>query len=251
MEEILASIRRIISDEDEQAKADADTAAPEAAAEPEPQPTETAADEAFAEAEADVFDAVPAATDFDAISVSDDTDEPAPEEDLAPAPDSTAEEAALMADIVEPQEAGNDVDFAESQIEPVPDIEPKLPETDATEDVLELSEAEVVEADVGFSDGGMDVEPPQIVEPAADVQPASFGDGYGDGALLSQDANAAVSAAFGSLANTILSRDARTLEDLVKEMLQPMLKAWLDENLPPLVERLVREEIERVSRGPR
>ena len=38
-------------------------------------------------------------------------------------------------------------------------------------------------------------------------------------------------------------------EDLVKEMLRPMLKAWLDDNLPTLVERLVRAEIERVSRG--
>ena len=44
-------------------------------------------------------------------------------------------------------------------------------------------------------------------------------------------------------------QNARTLEDLVKEMLQPLLKTWLDDNLPGLVERLVRAEIERVSRG--
>ena len=55
--------------------------------------------------------------------------------------------------------------------------------------------------------------------------------------------------AFNNLAGTILSNNARTLEDLVKEMLRPMLKSWLDENLPPMVERLVRQEIERVSRG--
>ena len=36
---------------------------------------------------------------------------------------------------------------------------------------------------------------------------------------------------------------------LVREMLRPMLKVWLDDNLPSLVERLVRAEIERVSRG--
>ena len=48
---------------------------------------------------------------------------------------------------------------------------------------------------------------------------------------------------------TVLSNNARTLEDLVKEMLRPMLKAWLDDNLPGLVERIVRAEIERVSRG--
>jgi len=67
--------------------------------------------------------------------------------------------------------------------------------------------------------------------------------------LLSPMADAAVSASFGDLANTLLSGQARTLEDLVKDMLRPMLKAWLDTNLPPLVEKLVRDEIERVSRG--
>jgi cell pole-organizing protein PopZ len=40
----------------------------------------------------------------------------------------------------------------------------------------------------------------------------------------------------------------QTVEDLMKEMLRPMLKAWLDDNLPSLVERLVRAEIERVTR---
>ena len=39
--------------------------------------------------------------------------------------------------------------------------------------------------------------------------------------------------------------------DLVKEMMRPMLKQWLEENLPGLVERMVRAEIERVSRGGR
>ena len=47
----------------------------------------------------------------------------------------------------------------------------------------------------------------------------------------------------------VLSNNARTLEDLVKEMLRPMLKSWLDDNLPGLVERIVKAEIERVSRG--
>ena len=51
--------------------------------------------------------------------------------------------------------------------------------------------------------------------------------------------------------HTVLGNNARTLEDLVKEMLRPMLKAWLDDNLPSMVERIVRAEIERVSRGRR
>jgi cell pole-organizing protein PopZ len=67
--------------------------------------------------------------------------------------------------------------------------------------------------------------------------------------LIGSETRAAVDAAFNSLAHTVLAQNARTLEDLVKEMLRPMLKSWLDDNLPSLVERLVRTEIERVSRG--
>ena len=69
-----------------------------------------------------------------------------------------------------------------------------------------------------------------------------------DSPLLSPRTTAAVDTAFNSLANTVLSQNPRTLEDLVREMLKPMLKAWLDANLPEIVERLVRAEIERVSR---
>jgi len=67
--------------------------------------------------------------------------------------------------------------------------------------------------------------------------------------LLSNVTSAAVDSAFNTLAQTVLVQNARTLEDLVREMLRPMLKAWLDDNLPGMVERLVRAEIERVSRG--
>jgi hypothetical protein len=67
--------------------------------------------------------------------------------------------------------------------------------------------------------------------------------------MLSHSTVAAVESAFNSLAHTVLSNNARTLEDLVKEMLRPMLKSWLDDNLPQMVERIVKAEIERVSRG--
>ena len=75
--------------------------------------------------------------------------------------------------------------------------------------------------------------------------------GRSTGAIISEESDAVVSGAFGALAHTILAQNARTLEDLVAEMLKPMLKDWLDDNLPPLVERLVQEEIQRVSRGRR
>jgi cell pole-organizing protein PopZ len=67
--------------------------------------------------------------------------------------------------------------------------------------------------------------------------------------LMSATTSAAVDSAFNTLAQTVLVQNGRTLEDLVREMLRPMLKSWLDDNLPGLVERLVRAEIERVSRG--
>ena len=53
-----------------------------------------------------------------------------------------------------------------------------------------------------------------------------------DRLLLSTESDAAVSGAFSALAHTILAQNARTLEDVVGEMLRPMLKDWLDDNLP-------------------
>jgi cell pole-organizing protein PopZ len=82
-------------------------------------------------------------------------------------------------------------------------------------------------------------EPPPLQSPAA-PSPQQ---------ILSHSTVSAVESAFNSLANTVLSNNARTLEDLVKEMMRPMLKSWLDDNLPGLVERIVKAEIERVSRG--
>jgi cell pole-organizing protein PopZ len=71
----------------------------------------------------------------------------------------------------------------------------------------------------------------------------------GEPTLVSAATSAAVDSAFNTLAQTVLVQNGRTLEDLVREMLRPLLKSWLDDNLPGLVERLVRAEIERVSRG--
>lgn len=69
--------------------------------------------------------------------------------------------------------------------------------------------------------------------------------------LISEETAQSAGAAFQSLANTVFTQQARTMDDLVSEMLRPMLQAWLDDNLPALVERLVKTEIERVARGGR
>jgi cell pole-organizing protein PopZ len=69
--------------------------------------------------------------------------------------------------------------------------------------------------------------------------------------LLSPQANAAVAASFESLAHEIAAKGMRDLDHTVESMLRPMLRDWLEANLPGMVERMVREEIERVSRGKR
>jgi uncharacterized protein len=69
--------------------------------------------------------------------------------------------------------------------------------------------------------------------------------------LLSSEAASVASSAFNRLAEAMVARSAggeRNVDDITREILRPLLKSWLDENLPGLVERLVREEIERVAR---
>jgi uncharacterized protein len=102
-----------------------------------------------------------------------------------------------------------------------------------------------------FSDVAFDeAEPRPEYRPApARNEPAAAVRSEAENVLLSRETSAAVDSAFNALAQTVLVQNARTLEDLVREMLRPMLKSWLDDNLPGMVERLVRAEIERVARG--
>lgn len=183
MEEILASIRRIISDD-------------------EAKPAEAEAPEAEAEA---------ASIDDEVLDLGTEADLIAPSPEIAPHP-------VVPAPIV-PVEA--DVDFREDEEpEPVP--------------------APLAAAPVEPSPAPVATPQPDPAPPPMDMA-----------SLLSDQASSAVTSAFGQLANTVLNNNARTLEDLVKDMLKPMLKTWLDDNLPSMVERLVRAEIERVARGGR
>jgi uncharacterized protein len=67
--------------------------------------------------------------------------------------------------------------------------------------------------------------------------------------MLSPEANEAVALSFGALSASLEGRSAELADSMVSDMLRPMVKTWLDENLPAMVERLVREEIQRVARG--
>jgi cell pole-organizing protein PopZ len=170
-----------------------------------------------------------------------------------PAPEPAEEDAAAMGQ--------DDIDALLSGFNDKPQAEPDLPSAD----VLELTEAVPMPAppkvngfpraeprpDVMFREPAPPPPPapvmraaPPPVQPPPVMEERSF-----ETAIMSEATGAAVSAAFGSLTHTILAQNARTLEDIVKDMLRPMLKQWMDENLPTIVERLVRLEIERVSRG--
>ena len=72
-----------------------------------------------------------------------------------------------------------------------------------------------------------------------------------EGSLVSPATGASVSSAFNALATTMFLQNTSMVEEAIRDLLRPMLKNWLDDNLPTLVERLVRAEIERVARGGR
>jgi uncharacterized protein len=200
MEEILASIRRIIADDD----ATKSTPKPVEAVKPQPAPARP-------------------------------TPPPRPPSPAPRVPDPSLSEAVPVE-------------------EPPVDLPPVMEET---ADILELTESMATPPEpepvpmpspaFRTIDGNFDVGYEEAVEQAAPQPPLS--EPPPPSQLLSSATSAAVDSAFNSLAQTVLVHNARTLEDLVREMLRPMLKAWLDDNLPGMVERLVRSEIERVSRG--
>lgn len=75
---------------------------------------------------------------------------------------------------------------------------------------------------------------------------------HGEERMLADTTAAAASKAFQDLSQSVrVSRDdgpGKTLEDIVTEMLRPMIKEWLDANLPAIVEEKVEEEVQRVAR---
>ena len=170
---------------------------------------------------------------------------------VAPAPPPVAEVPRPAAVVPEPAPV-----FQAPVFEPEPEPAPMVTEADIldlTEDMRAPAEApsfrtidaqtDIVftEADAAASRDGTE---PDHLEAARRQLAASMSE-----SLMSSSTAASVDSAFSTLAQTVLVQNARTLEDLVKDMMRPMLKSWLDDNLPGLVERLVRAEIERVSRG--
>jgi cell pole-organizing protein PopZ len=189
MEEILASIRRIISEDD------APAATAEEAGEAEPAQAEAA----------------PAVLDEPAAVAAEPEPEPAPRIEAAP---EAREEDVL--ELTERVETHGDIDV---YVPPAPEPEPEP----------------VVAA------APPPPEPPRVAAPAS--PPAAE-------TLVSAAAASAAASAFGQLSAAIaMPRDNHTLEDVVRDMLRPLLKDWLDSNLPQIVQVAVAEEVERIARN--
>jgi cell pole-organizing protein PopZ len=258
MEEILASIRRIIADDEAKPEA----AAPPPAATPPPR---AAAPEPAAKAPPPR--PAPPPKPVEAKPPAAKAAEPKPVAAPPPPPPPAAKNSQ---DEIDAMLAGLDAETTVQEVRPAP-----APAVE--DDVFELTEQMAVAApntdpktdpkafqsiepqnDIEFAEPPQ--EPPRRAEAARPAPRAFFEQRVQERVieevapaitrpLMSQSTVSAVDSAFNALAQTVLSNNARTLEDLVKEMLRPMLKAWLDDNLPNLVEKIVRAEIERVSRG--
>jgi len=246
MEEILASIRRIIADDEAKPPAAEKPAVAAAPAKPE----KPAAPAAKAPAMKDVPpSAIPAAQAAAAKAATPPPAKPAP----PPPPPPAAPAASNNQDDIDALLNGLDEATTPEEIRP--------PEVEAEAEVFDLTDEMVAEPEPPPPQPSFRKVEPQddleFAESAAaralnrqpNFEPPALESGSPSRPILSHSTVSAVESAFNTLAHTVLSNNARTLEDLVKEMLRPMLKSWLDDNLPGLVERIVKVEIERVSRG--
>jgi uncharacterized protein len=225
MEEILASIRRIIADDEAKPLVAEKPAAPVTTAKPE-KPVAAAPAPAKASAPASKPAAPVIPPPAPAVSNGqDDIDALLNGLDEATSPDEIRSPAA------EPEVFDLTDDMAVAP--------PQSPSPLPTFQKVELQD------DVEFAETAAT----RALHRQPSFEPPALESGSAAQQILSRSTISAVESAFNSLAHTVLSNNARTLEDLVKEMLRPMLKSWLDDNLPGLVERIVKAEIERVSRG--
>jgi cell pole-organizing protein PopZ len=236
MEEILASIRRIIADDEAKPAAAEKSSSPAAPVKPEAPPAATAA-------KAPAMKDIPPITPASAKPAAAAKPAPPPEaasnnQDDIDAMLASLDQATPEADIRPSQPDGEVFDLTDEMALPDPAPEPAASSFHRIEPQDDIEFTETAAARALHRQPAY--EPPPF-ESAAAATPAPQ--------ILSRSTVSAVESAFNSLANTVLSNNARTLEDLVKEMLRPMLKSWLDDNLPGLVERIVKAEIERVSRG--
>lgn len=127
-----------------------------------------------------------------------------------------------------------------------------------SDEILELTE--VVEEEHGAKPAPVPMAAP---EPQAQAQEQAPPIAAAEPGGLVSDAAAAASLAALSQLNQLserreqrmsdipLGEGPRTIEGMVRDMLRPLLKEWLDSNLPDIVERIVHEEVDRLVRASR
>lgn len=220
MEEILASIRQIISEDGK--------------------------DEAASDDEAHAED--PAAAPLELTHV---VNEDGSVTEISASPPSRFRDfEAAMADHVEDEplriqdfEAGAESEDIEEDYSPVRNLEMESEQ----ENIHESEDPTFLEGAVHSEESGVPIVEDVRIETMA-MDPAEPHRVEG---LISEEPAQTIGSALARLTGqTRLRRqsDPATVEGLVQELLRPMLKEWLDENLPRMVERLVREEIERLTK---
>lgn len=144
---------------------------------------------------------------------------------------------------------------APAEEEPEPEITPAAPPPVFAEheDVLELTEPVHEPASPLETIGDLDILPAHTpaapVHSPAPTPPMSFESPFDDEPLVGPSASDSAASAFGALAHHVLMPgEGRTLEEVVREMLRPLLKAWLDQHLPAIVQAKVDEEVARIAR---
>ncbi|WDR05748.1 DUF2497 domain-containing protein [Devosia rhodophyticola] len=162
------------------------------------------------------------------------------------------EETVDVAGLVEPDDIGFEAD-------PEPEAEPEIARAPVSEPepVVAVPEPEP-EPIMERSAEPAPIPTVELVQPAPQQARATEKAPPMPDATLSRDmaeqlvepaTNAAVRSTFARLNNLGLGAQGVTIESIMRDMLRPMLKEWLDENLPSVVERMVEKEIARVSRG--
>lgn len=134
---------------------------------------------------------------------------------------------------------------------PMPAPEPRREEMHVAvgddDDVLELTDrVDELEETHGDIDVYARAPEPEPIPRAPPSWPAD------DEPLVGPSASHSAATAFGALSRNIgMPAADRTLEDVVRELLRPLLKSWLDEHLPGIVQASVDAEVERISRSTR
>ena len=227
IEEILTSIRQIISDDEEEASNDEVTeeVAEEPAPEPEAEPEPVEEPDPIPEDPVEEPEPLP-------------TPEPPPEPEPEPPPPPPEPEPEPEEEVIELTEPAED--------ESIIDEEPSDMEIEMKDHIEEEVEEPGIEDPAPVEPAPEPEPPPPSPEPIIE-EPELDSDTE---ALLSKKAEDAAFKAFSQLAEkTAIDRMGTvTIEDIVRDEIRPMLKNWLDHNLPPLVQRLVKEELDRVAR---